>query len=81
MNKVLADHTFKGISFRLAKVGVILAFILGLAMSSVQLYLDLKGHEESLESLIQRVIEVTTPPAARAVHTLDDRLTSGVNVR
>ncbi|WP_390594707.1 putative bifunctional diguanylate cyclase/phosphodiesterase [Simiduia litorea] len=43
-------------------------------MSSVQLYLDLKGHEESLESLIQRVIEVTTPPAARAVHTLDDDL-------
>ncbi|MDN3639612.1 EAL domain-containing protein [Simiduia curdlanivorans] len=74
MNQVLTDHAFKGISFRLAKVGVILAFILGLAMSSVQLYLDLKGHEESLESLIQRVIEVTTPPAARAVHTLDDDL-------
>ena len=51
-----------------------MAFILGLAMSSVQLYLDLKGHEASLESLIQRVIEVTTPPAARAVHTLDDDL-------
>ncbi len=43
-------------------------------MSSIQLYLDFKGNEESLENLIKRVIEVTTPPAARAVHTLDDDL-------
>ncbi|UTA49430.1 EAL domain-containing protein [Simiduia sp. 21SJ11W-1] len=43
-------------------------------MSSIQLYLDLKGNEEDLENLINRVIEVTTPPAARAVHTLDDDL-------
>lgn len=70
----LANSSFSSISFRLAKVGVVLAFILGLAMSSVQLYLDLKGQEQTLENLVNRVIEVTTPPAARAVHTLDDDL-------
>lgn len=74
MRDVLSEQSLNGISFRLARVGVVLAFLLGLTMSSVQLYLDLKGHEESLENLIKRVIEVTTPPAARAVHTLDDDL-------
>lgn len=65
---------FKGISFRLAKVGVVLAFVLGLVMSSIQLYLDYQGQEEALQALINRVIEVAAPPAARAVHTLDDDL-------
>lgn len=65
---------FKGISFRLARVGVILAFALGVAMSSFQLYSDYQGQEQQLESLINRVIEVASPPAARAVHTLDDDL-------
>ncbi len=65
---------FKGISFRLAKVGVILAFVLGLIMSSVQLYLDYQNQEKSLQALVDRVIEVASPPAARAVHTLDDDL-------
>ncbi|TQV84118.1 EAL domain-containing protein [Exilibacterium tricleocarpae] len=65
---------FRGISFRLAKVGVILAFVLGLLMSSVQLYLDFQSQERALENLANRVIEVATPPAARAVHTLDDDL-------
>jgi len=69
---------FRGISFRLAKVGVILAFILGVLMSSVQLYLDLQGQEKALENLVNRVIEVATPPAARAVHTLDDDLSAEV---
>lgn len=70
----MAEQPFSGISFRLAKVGVVLAFMLGLFMSTVQLYLDLKGNEAELENLVNRVIEVTTPPAARAVHTLDDDL-------
>ncbi len=69
---------FRGISFRLAKVGVILAFVLGLLMSSVQLYLDFRGQERELESLVNRIVEVATPPAARAVHTLDDDLSAEV---
>lgn len=69
---------FRGISFRLAKVGVVLAFTLGVLMSSVQLYLDFLGQEKALENLVNRVIEVATPPAARAVHTLDDDLSAEV---
>ncbi len=69
---------FQGISYRLAKVGVILAFALGLAMSSFQLYLDYLSQEQELDLLIERVIEVAAPPATRAVHTLDDDLSTEV---
>lgn len=69
---------FQGISFQLAKVGIILAFVLSFVMSSAQLYLDYRNQERELESLIQRVIEVATPPAARSVQTLDDELSDEV---
>jgi diguanylate cyclase (GGDEF)-like protein/PAS domain S-box-containing protein len=69
---------FNGISFQLAKIGIILAFVLSFVMSSAQLYLDYHNQERELENLIQRVIEVATPPAARSVQTLDDELSDEV---
>ncbi|UZJ45701.1 EAL domain-containing protein [Marinimicrobium sp. C6131] len=69
---------FQGVSFRLAKIGIILAFLLGLLMSSVQLYLDLDNQRKELNLLFSRVMEVATPPAMRAVHTLDDDLSAEV---
>lgn len=69
---------FQGVSFQLAKIGIILAFLLGLLMSSVQLYLDLDNQREELNLLFSRVMEVATPPAMRAVHTLDDDLSAEV---
>ena len=69
---------FHGISFRLAKVGVLLAFSIGLTMSSIQLYFDFLNQEEQLQQLVERIIEVASPPAARAVHTLDDDLSAEV---
>ena len=69
---------FHGISFQLAKIGIILAFVLSFFMSEAQLYLDFHNQQEELESLINRVIEVATPPAARSVQTLDDELSDEV---
>lgn len=69
---------FHGISFQLAKIGIILAFVLSFFMSSAQLYLDFHNQQQELESLINRVIEVATPPAARSVQTLDDELSDEV---
>jgi len=69
---------FNSISFQLAKTGIILAFIVSFLMSSVQLYFDFQNQERELESLIKRVIEVATPPAARSVQTLDDKLSDEV---
>ncbi len=69
---------FHGISFQLAKIGIILAFVLSFFMSSAQLYLDL-GHEQNkLEDLIERVIQVAKPPAERSVATLDEELSDEV---
>ncbi len=73
-----APSFFQGVSFRLAKIGIILAFLLGLLMSSFQLYLDLRNQRYELNQLFHRVLEVATPPAVRAVHTLDDDLSTEV---
>lgn len=69
-----APSFFNGISFQLAKIGIILAFVLSFLLSSVQLYLDFLNQEKELQSLIDRVIQVATPPAVRSVSTLDDEL-------
>ena len=69
---------FDSISFQLAKTGIILAFVVSFLMSSVQLYIDFHNHERELESLIKRVVQVATPPAARSVQTLDDKLSDEV---
>nr|WP_324259088.1 EAL domain-containing protein [Cellvibrio fontiphilus] len=69
-----APSFFNGISFQLAKIGIILAFVLSFLLSSVQLYLDFLNQEKELKSLIDRVIQVATPPAVRSVSTLDDEL-------
>jgi diguanylate cyclase (GGDEF)-like protein/PAS domain S-box-containing protein len=73
-----APSLFQGISFQLAKIGILLAFALGFMVSSVQIYLDYRSHQVELDQLAQRVIQVTMPPAARAVHTLDDDLSAEV---
>jgi len=65
---------FQGISYRLAKIGVVLAIILSVLMSWVQFYLDFMSQEKEFESLIDKILKVSTPPAVRAVSTLDDEL-------
>ena len=62
------------ISFKLARIGVVLAFTLGLVMSTVQVYLDFKSQSASLGDMITRILEVAKPTATRAVHTLDENL-------
>ncbi|WP_331346715.1 putative bifunctional diguanylate cyclase/phosphodiesterase [Cellvibrio sp. UBA7661] len=69
-----APSFFNGISFQLAKIGIILAFVLSFILSSVQLYLDFLNQEKELKTLIDRVVQVATPPAVRSVSTLDDEL-------
>src|SRR5690606_17054254 len=68
----------QSISFQLAKIGIIVAFVLSFLMSSVQMYIDYNAQLRDLQLLIERVAEVATPPAARAVHTLDSTLASEV---
>lgn len=75
---VKISNALQGISFRLAAIGIVIAFLLGLLMSGLQLYLDYRGHQQELNQLLERVMQVAKPPAARAVHTLDDELSNEV---
>ncbi|MBK8185863.1 MAG: EAL domain-containing protein [Cellvibrio sp.] len=65
---------FKGISFRLAKIGIMLAIVLSLLMSWVQFYLDFLSEQREFESQVDKSLKVATPPAVRAVATLDGDL-------
>ena len=69
---------FQGISFRLAKVGVIIALLVGTVVSIIQIYIDFQSEYTAVNSLVSRIMSVSTPPAARAVHTLDNTLASEV---
>ncbi len=69
---------FRGISFRLALVSVILAFFLGLLMTSIQFYVDYHNEKEKLEKRIDQLIEQAKPTVSRAVLMLDGQLANEV---
>jgi diguanylate cyclase (GGDEF)-like protein/PAS domain S-box-containing protein len=73
-----APSFFNGISFQLAKIGIVLAFVLSFVMSSAQLYLDYRNQQKELAALLDRVIQVAKPPASRSVATLDEELSQEV---
>jgi diguanylate cyclase (GGDEF)-like protein/PAS domain S-box-containing protein len=73
-----APSFFHGISFQLAKIGIILAFVLSFIMSTGQTYLDYRNQQKELATLIDRVLQVAKPPAARSVATLDEELSDEV---
>lgn len=68
----------QGISFRLAKVGVVIALIVGIIMSALQIYIVYQVQSSEIQRLLTRITEVSTPPAVRAVHTMDDMLAQEV---
>lgn len=69
---------FEGVSFRLAKVGVVIALAVGFLMSAIQIYIDYKTQVLQIDSMINREIKVATPPAKRALFTLDPELAEEV---
>ena len=69
---------FEGVSFRLAKVGVVIALAVGFLMSAVQIYIDYRNQLVQVDAMINREIKVATPPAERALFTLDSDLAEEV---
>ncbi|MBF0620504.1 MAG: PAS domain S-box protein [Magnetococcales bacterium] len=61
----------KRLSFRLARIGVAVAFLLGLILSIVQVVRDYTIQTDALDAHIQRILDVATHPATRSVHILD----------
>ena len=73
-----APSFIHGISFQLAKIGIILAFLVSFAMSIIQISLDYVEQQKDLEKFVDQVIQVAKPPAARSVSTLDEELSEEV---
>ncbi|MFC3149594.1 EAL domain-containing protein [Litoribrevibacter euphylliae] len=66
------------ISTKLAKQTVVIAFFVGLLLSSLQVYLDYQEHEKSLAHAIDQMVEVSYGSATRSVRTLDANLATEV---
>lgn len=62
----------------MAKIGVLLIFVLGGLFTSVELWLDYNDQGAELEALVNQAVEAASPPAARAIHTLDEKLSAEV---
>lgn len=55
-----------------------LAFLIGLLLSSLQVIGDYQNQESSIDETIQQILVVSGPPATRAVNTLDTALAEEV---
>ncbi|WP_321394122.1 sensor histidine kinase [Emcibacter sp.] len=64
----------KSLSFRLAKIGVFLAFLVGILLSGIQVYLDYLDEDKYLEKRMGDILQVAEKPAARAVYIIDQAL-------
>lgn len=66
------------ISFRLGRLAIILALLIGSLFASVQIYLDFLDEEASREGQVQEMLVVAQPAAVRAVLRLDSQLAKEV---
>lgn len=62
----------KQIARKLAKMSVAIAFIVGVLLSSLQVYRDFLQEEKSLDQIINRILKVAEHPATASVHTLSE---------
>lgn len=66
------------LALRLAQYAVLLAFLIGLVLSSFQVWEDFHEHDSRLDIIINDILAASKPPAIRAVHTLDHALAQEV---
>lgn len=71
-------RTLDKLSFRLAKVSIAIALIVGILLTLVQVYLDYSSQAQELDTRARQILQVAVPPASRAVHTLDEALAQEV---
>lgn len=62
------------LSVRLTRYSVLLAFTIGVFLSLLQVLYDFYEQEEAIDASIAQILRVATPPATRAVETLDKSL-------
>ena len=68
----------KKLAFKLAKVSVLIAFLLGFILSSLQVYLDYQKQGESVDVMVAKILSVAQRPATTSVHLLSKDLANEV---
>jgi signal transduction histidine kinase len=68
----------RGLAYRLARAGVLVAITVGVILSSFQVYLDYGSQRAALDRQIEELLGVASKPAARAVFTIDYALADQV---
>lgn len=68
----------RGLAYRLARAGVLVAITVGIILSSFQVYLDYGSQKAALDRQIEELLGVAAKPAARAVFTIDYALADQV---
>jgi signal transduction histidine kinase len=71
-------HWSNRISFKLARTSVIIAFVVGVALSGGQVYLDYFEEIELFDDKVNQSLEVAKNASTRAVFILDDTLANEV---
>lgn len=71
-------HWTNRLSYKLARTGVIIAFLLGIVLSLGQIYLDYLDEEEQFDRDVNRSLAVAMKAATRAVHIIDEQLAEEV---
>ncbi len=66
------------ISFQLARLAIVLAFLVGTVFAVVQIYLDFSDEEQSRQTQLEEIMAVAQPVASRAVLRLDEQLAKEV---
>lgn len=70
----------KSIAIQLAKISILLAFIVGLLLSAIQVYFDYVEEEKALNDVITKALKVSERSATASVHTLSENLAMEVVV-
>ena len=70
------QNFFRGISFRLAKVGIVLALLVCILVSIVEVYIDYRSHKVQIDELISRIASVSAPHAVYAIKKDNVKLAS-----
>lgn len=66
------------LSYKLARTGVVIAFLLGIVLSLGQIYLDYLDEDVQFDRDVNRSLAVAMKAATRAVHIVDDQLAEEV---
>lgn len=68
----------RGLAFKLARAGVLVAITVGIILSTFQVYLDYGSQKAALDRQIEELLGVAAKPAGRAVFTIDYALADQV---